>query len=431
MTVTGPPASESDDHWQGPPVGALIDNTYRVIGPLGQGGMGMVVLAVDERLQREVAIKYIRPSLITSSKARSRFLSEARAMARVHHENVVDVFAFGEINSIPYFVMEYVPGSNIGLWINDNIQGRTLPPIDVALGFLDQICRGVAAIHASGTVHGDLKPTNILLGAASRVAIADMGMSRVVDELGEQSELEIGGTPTYMAPELARRKVPRELAPRADIFALGVMAFEMLTGEPPFLIKHITDLLEIERITPPKPSERRRELPVGFDEALLGAVRPNPEHRTASADEFRRALIAARETVVETYQKLRVLVADDDPDFTTLAREVLGHAFPGARIECVADGNQALASIDREPASLAVIDLDMPGMNGLELTAALRGSPESRRMPIIVVTAAGGAPDWTLLSSLGADGFLVKPIDPFALVAVARKAVRAKAVSQA
>jgi len=96
----------------------------------------------------------------------------------------------------------------------------------------------------------------------------------------------------------------------------------------------------------------------------------------------------------------------------------------------VPDGDAALRSIDREPASLAVIDLDMPGMNGLELTAALRGSPSSSRMPIIVVTAAGGAPDWTLLSGLGADGFLVKPIDPFALVAVARKAVRAAALTR-
>jgi serine/threonine protein kinase len=429
-TLSEHPDAADSSGWHGPPVGALIDGTYRVMGPLGEGGMGLVALAIDERLQREVAIKFIRPSLVSREKARSRFLSEARAMARVHHENVVEIYSFGETDGMPYFVMEYVPGSNIALWINDATQGRVLPPVDVALGFLDQICRGLSAIHASSLVHGDLKPTNVLIGPASRVAIADLGMSRVLDQLGKHAEPEIGGTPSYMAPELARANAPPGLAHRADIYALGVIAFEMLTGEAPFLIKNITDVLKIDQMKPPRPSERRRELPPGFDQALLGAVHPDPEKRTASADEFRRSLLAARETVVESYQKLRVLVADDDPDFTALARETLQHAFPGARIECVSDGNMALESIDREPASLAVIDLDMPGMNGLELTAALRGSPSSRRMPIIVVTAAGGAPDWTLLSALGADGFLVKPIDPFALVAVARKTVRAAALTR-
>jgi serine/threonine-protein kinase len=342
---------------------------------------------------------------------------------------VVEIHAFGETEGVPYFVMEYVPGSNIALWLNDAIQGQNLPPVDVALGFLDQICRGLTAIHASGTMHGDLKPTNVLIGAASRVAIADLGMSRVLDHSGRLAELDLGGTPGYMAPELARADVPPGLAHRADVYALGVMAFEMLTGAPPFPIKHITDVLKIDEIQPPRPSQRRRELAPGFDRALLDAVHPRPERRTPSADEFRRALLAARETVVESYQKLRILVADDDPDFTALAREMLLHAFPGARIECVEDGNAALRAIDREPASLAVIDLDMPGMNGLELTAALRGSPASRKMPIIVVTAAGGAPDWTLLSALGADGFLVKPIDPFSLVSVARKTVRAAALN--
>jgi len=90
----------------------------------------LVALAMDERLQREVAIKFIRPSLISREKARSRFLSEARAMARVHHENVVEIYSFGETDGMPYFVMEYVPGSNIALWINDAIRGQVLPPVD-------------------------------------------------------------------------------------------------------------------------------------------------------------------------------------------------------------------------------------------------------------------------------------------------------------
>jgi serine/threonine-protein kinase len=140
--------------------------------------------------------------------------------------------------------------------------------------------------------------------------------------------------------------------------------------------------------------------------------------RTESADAFRRQLLRARESIERSHTHVRILVADDDSDFLDLARETLAYGFPGASIELARDGNAALSAIDREPASLAVIDLDMPGMNGVELTAALRAN---HSMPIVVCTATGGAPDWQLLQAIGADGFLVKPIDPFALIALSRK----------
>jgi serine/threonine-protein kinase len=149
----------------------------------------------------------------------------------------------------------------------------------------------------------------------------------------------------------------------------------------------------------------------------------DPAQRTPSAEAFRRALLEARETVSTRPPPCYLLVADDDPDFRKLATEVLRFAFPGAEIESVADGTAALAALDRRRASLAVIDLDMPGLNGIELTAAIRGSENAKDVPIVVATATGGAPDWKLLSSLGADGFLVKPIDPMALVTLARRFV--------
>src|SRR6185503_7352387 len=99
----------------------------------------------------------------TDHKARERFLIEARAMARVRHENVVEIFAFGDIAGSPYFVMEYIPGSNVANWLDDLILANQMPSIDEALGYLDQICRGLAAIHGSSAVHGDLKPSNVLL----------------------------------------------------------------------------------------------------------------------------------------------------------------------------------------------------------------------------------------------------------------------------
>jgi serine/threonine-protein kinase len=416
-----PPKSPA---WEGPSGGTLIGDAYRVVGPLGQGGMGVVVLAVDERLERDVAIKLIRPAFTRNQSARERFLIEARAMARVRHENVVEIFAFGEFGGTPYFVMEYVPGTNVANWLDDGLLEDRLPSVDEALGYLDQVCRGVAAIHASGAVHGDLKPSNLLIGPASRVAVADMGLSRLFDPTGRLGDHPMAGTPAYMAPEFARTDLSRELVQRGDVYALGVIAFEMLSGHQPFAIETTADMLLAHSAgRPPLPSQFRPELTTAFDDALLSSLRFDPVDRTPSADAFRRALLEARETLTSSYNSVRIIVADDDSDFLALASEALAFGFPGARIETCPDGEAALRACDREPASLAVIDLDMPGLNGVELTAALRANYS---LPIVVVTASGGAPDWHLLSALGADGFLVKPIDPFALVALARKAVDAK-----
>jgi serine/threonine-protein kinase len=234
----------------------------------------------------------------------------------------------------------------------------------------------------------------------------------------------MAGTPAYMAPEFARTDLSRELVKRGDVYAIGVIAFEMLTGHQPYEIESTSDMLAAHRgARAPLPSQVRPELTSAFDMPLLRALDFDPHRRTPTPDAFRRELLKARDQIKTSWNALRIIVADDDADFRALAAETLSFGFPGARIETAVDGNAALGLCDREPASLAVIDLDMPGMNGVELTAALRANYS---MPIVVVTASGGAPDWHLLSSLGADGFLVKPIDPIALIALARKAIDAK-----
>src|ERR1700712_1194762 len=217
VATTKTPPDSKNSSWEGPDVGTLIGDSYRVVGPLGQGGMGVVVLAVDERLERDVAIKLIRPAYTRNANARERFLIEARAMARVRHENVVEIYAFGELLQTPYFVMEYVPGTNVAHWLDDGILEDRLPSIDEALGYLDQVCRGVQAIHKAGAVHGDLKPSNVLIGPASRVAVADMGLSRLFDPTGRLGEHPMAGTPAYMAPEFARTDLSRELVQRGDV----------------------------------------------------------------------------------------------------------------------------------------------------------------------------------------------------------------------
>ncbi len=405
-----------------PEVGDVIDRSYRVERVVGRGGMGVVLLATDLQLDRPVAIKLIGPKAGSRDGARKRFLTEARAMAGIRHENVVHIYSFGEHQGTSYFVMEYVPGTSLVGWLLDHQEQDLLPSVDEVIGILDQVCRGLTAIHQAGIIHGDVKPGNVLIGPAFRVALTDFGLMRWLGQ-AEHSSLVVG-TPAYIPPEVVTSDDPNlTLTLGADVFGLGVTAYEMLTGELPYPIETVADLFAIhgEGIPLKLPSEVRPDLAPAFDDVIIRALTRKPEDRFQTADEFRRALLAARVASSKPAGTLRLLIADDDPDFADLARTILKSEFPNAMIEAVSDGRAALAALDRRRASLAVIDLDMPGLNGVELTAALRASSTTNQMPIIVVTGHGGAPDWELLSQLGADGFLVKPLDPYALIALARR----------
>ncbi len=401
--------------------GTVLEGKYELMEELGEGAMGVVYLGRDVRLERDVAIKFIQPDMVRSDEAHERFLLEARAMARVKHVNVVDIYSYGELSRSPYFVMEYIPGVTAYEWME--VHGKPHLSVDEAIGILDQTCRGISAIHAAGAVHRDLKPTNILIGPAFRVCVMDLGLSKVLDRPPTAPKDTVSGTPAYMAPEVVLgTMLDAKLERQADVYALGVMAFEMVTGRLPFTHSSPTEMMlaHVEQ-QPPVPSELRHDLPEAFDAVILGAMEKDPSQRTPGAEAFRRALLEARESVSAAKSARRILVADDDDDFRALAQETLAYAFPGAEIVAVGDGEAAVRAAEQGPVSLAVVDLDMPRMNGVEVTAAFRATPHLEKTPILVVTATGGAPDWRLLSSLGADGFVVKPIDPVSLIALARR----------
>jgi serine/threonine protein kinase len=395
--------------------GTRLDAHYVITRLLGSGGMGVVLLARDERLMRDVAIKFVSPALLTQPGSQQRFLDEARAMARVRHPNVVEVFTFGEHLGKPYFVMEYVPGITADTWFRERmLRTQSPPPVDEALGIIEQICRGASAIHTSGAIHGDLKPGNVLLGPAFRVALADLGLSRALDR-GESAYT--AGTPAYMAPEAAELCSDPALLRRQDVYSLGVMAYEFLTGHlprPPGLNSKTA-----ARVLPPlPPSQLRSELPSVFDAVLLSALAIEPSQRTDSVDSLRRDLMRARRVASERKFAAKVLVVDDDADFLALVDRSLRASFPGAQITCVADGARALDELERRPYDLCIFDLRLPDLNGVELTATVRAEQRHRNTPILIVTAHGGGRDWQLLSAMGADGFLVKPVDPHALSAM-------------
>ncbi len=398
-----------------PGPGDWIADTYRLETELGGGSMGVVYTALDKALERKVAIKLIRANLRPED-FRKRFMLEARAMALVSHPNVLTIYAFGEHEGNPYIVMELVDGENLECWLE--AQGPA-PDLDAVLRILNQVCLGVSAIHAAGAVHRDLKPSNILLDHQLRARVSDLGLA--VRSLNGAIVRELVGTPGYIAPEILFGKIGGATS-QSDLYSLACIAYELLTNTPPFSADSEVVLAMQHASSPvPPPSSLRPELPKAFDQVLLDALAKEPSQRTTNVELFRRALMEARN---DSLEPVRILVAEDDLDYLEMLELLLRQEFPGADIECVGDGKSAIQAFDRQPASVVMLDLQMPEYDGLAVTALLRARPNAHSVPIIVVTASGGPREWQLLSELGADRFLVKPVNVEDLVSTIRRAVR-------
>lgn len=400
-----------------PAPGSWIGDVYRIESELGGGAMGVVLCAFDRVLERKVAIKLIRSSL-QATDFRERFMHEARAMALVSHPNVVTIHAFGEHEGNPFMVMELVEGQTLDQWLDAE---QPYPDVDVALSILNQVCLGVSAIHAAGTLHRDLKPSNILLDESLRARVSDLGLAVQVQDGALLKE--IVGTPGYMAPEIQFDRVAeRGATVQSDLYSVACLAFETLTGTRPYEASNDLALAVMHATAPiPLASERRHSLPRAFDKVFEQALAKNPKDRFQSVELLRRALLEARSGSLEP---VRILVAEDDPDFRDLLELVLAKEFPGAEVECVPDGRAAVAAFDRKPASVVVLDLQMPEMDGMAVTALLRARGASELTPIIVLSASGGPREWQLLASLGADRFLVKPVSLDDLISTIRRATR-------
>jgi serine/threonine protein kinase len=395
-------------------VGAVIGGVYRVIGHLGSGSMGTVLLAYDETLDRRVAIKFVHDAL-SDSGFRDRFTAEAKAMARVSHPNVLQVHTFGEHKGAQYFVMEFVEGVTLEAWL-DSVE--RLPPIVTALQILGGICEGVSAIHATDALHRDLKPSNILLDARLRPRVADLGLA-ILSRQDAAGKTELVGTPAYMAPEIALGAMDPALRERVDVYALACIAYELFSGRPPFssdtnlglLYQHASDAV-------PPMNRAGLDLPVELCDAVLRGLAKNPVQRTPTAEAFRREVFAGFRGDREP---LRILIAEDNDNFRELLKTGFETEFIGAYLDCVADGRAALEAFDRNRPSAVILDLRMPYLDGLELTTLIRERDPSATIPILVLTASGGATEWRQLAAQGADRLLMKPVALDDIVAMVRR----------
>jgi serine/threonine-protein kinase len=260
---------------------------YELLGRLGQGGMGAVYLARDLALGRLVAIKIMLPEFMTDLETAERFRREARTVASLNHPNIIPVYAVHEADDLAYFVMRYVEGRTLDAILRHG--GRLPPPL--ARAVLGQVGRGLAYAHRHGVVHRDIKPANIMIDEDGWVLIADFGIAKV---RGAQDLTLAGttmGTPTYMSPEQCS---DHDVTPASDQYALGIVAYELLTGRVPFKGSTIATVVKQQLFDPPPPLETvYPECEPALAQAVKRMLEKKPHERWPSVEEAVRQLTGA------------------------------------------------------------------------------------------------------------------------------------------
>jgi serine/threonine protein kinase len=276
-----------------PLLGKTVAGRYRLISRLGAGGMSMVYLARHVLIDRLVAVKTLRRDLSRDPIQRDRFIREARAVNRINHDNIVEITDFGETDDgLVYLVMEYVPGENLLDALADSpfAPGR-------ALYIAEQIGGALGRAHQMGVVHRDLKPENVLLvptrDSDEEVKILDFGIAKIMDAPSLTGSQQIFGTPGYIAPEYIQSTA---IDGRADLYSLGVILYEMVTGALPFDYKYPGDLL-VKHVTerPIPPTERHPAVEPAMEKLILQCLEKDPSDRFRDAYHFLEELAATRE----------------------------------------------------------------------------------------------------------------------------------------
>ncbi|MEP6692351.1 MAG: serine/threonine-protein kinase [Gemmatimonadaceae bacterium] len=266
-----------------------VGDRYDVGSEIGRGGMALVYSATDLRLRRRVAIKVLPPELAFRPEVKTRFLREAETSAGLSHPNIVSIYTVEEHEGLVFFVMSLVQGESLAT----RLARDPRPPLDVVRRVLAEVADALSYAHGHGIVHRDIKPDNILLDQESgRAIVTDFGIARAAEADSRLTVTGIAvGTPAYMSPEQAMGE--RETDGRADIYSLGIVGYQMLAGELPFVASNTPSMMMKHLSEVPRPiRERRPDLPFGMATAIDRALAKKPESRWPSASAFREALIS-------------------------------------------------------------------------------------------------------------------------------------------
>ena len=288
--VSDSAAQSSEDAELRAHVEQALAATYEVDQEIGRGGMGIVYRARDKRLKRYVAIKILPPELSFRRDIRTRFLREAETAAQLSHPNIVPIYSVDEVGNLVFFVMACIDGDNLA----KQLQNRGPLPIEDVRRWLTEVGDALAYAHSRGVIHRDIKPDNILVDAIDgRALVTDFGIARAATDSGDTPRLTATGmaigTPAYMSPEQASGD--RDLDARSDLYSLGIVAYQMLVGEPPFignttpalLVKHLAEM-------PVPVDQQRSDVPPDLARIVMRLLEKAPEQRFQSAGEMVQAM---------------------------------------------------------------------------------------------------------------------------------------------
>ncbi|MBV70198.1 MAG: hypothetical protein CMH52_02530 [Myxococcales bacterium] len=272
-------------------VGVTLEGKYEILSEVARGGMGIVYRGIDQSLGRPVAIKVLFKRYNSDNESVERFRREARAMATLDHPNIVPVYAIGHEYGVHYFVMKFLTGWTVSERLKRHRLGLADPfGIEEVRDVLIQLCSGLDHAHRRSLIHRDIKPGNIMIAPDGHTSIMDFGIVKESDNDTLTKTGIVFGTPDYMAPEHAQGQPP---SPETDLYSLGIVAYEMLTGEQPFrggtpfslVLKHIKE-------PPPPLISRRKDLHQNFQDVIFKVLEKKPEDRYSSAQQMAEALSA-------------------------------------------------------------------------------------------------------------------------------------------
>jgi serine/threonine protein kinase len=264
----------------------ILNERYQLEERRGSGGMAMVYRARDLMLERTVAIKLLRADFSSDPDFRERFRQEAKAAANLSHPNIVTVHDFGLDEERLFIVMEYVPGTDL----KSIIKKRGAIPADEAVELIVQACAGIGYAHRAGLVHCDVKPQNMLVTPDKRLKVVDFGIARALASIVPDEKTDVvWGSPQYFSPEQATGMAP---SPASDVYSLGVVMFEMLTGQQPFTADASEELARLHReVPPPSPRRLNASIPKELEQILLKVLSKEPSARYRTADQLGRVLV--------------------------------------------------------------------------------------------------------------------------------------------
>ncbi|MBW3578515.1 MAG: Stk1 family PASTA domain-containing Ser/Thr kinase [Actinobacteria bacterium] len=370
----------------------MLGGRYRLERPIGRGGMAHVFAAHDQRLDREVAVKVLRPLFADDEQSLVRFEREARAAAALNHPNVVAVHDYGEDDGRPYLVLELVEGRSLDALIDGGLA------TDRALEICTDVCVALGAAHDAGLVHRDIKPANILVADDGAVKVADFGIAHAVggDTLAMTSVL---GTAAYLSPEQAQGA---PVDARSDVYSLGTVLYEMLTGSPPFTgdspiqvaLRHVSD-------TPVPPRDRTDRIEPQLEAVVLTSLAKDPADRYPSAEAMRDDLLAVRhgEPVVADHAAARAAAAGAAGDAAARMLDRVGDTAPREPVAAPADGD----GDERRRASLAWVATALM-VAAATIAALLITTGEDPSVEVVRVPDVVGAPLEVALARLDANG---------------------------